>query len=170
MPEAHAKEKMATVKVPYDLWRDMGYITYTSGETVDYQLVEQWIIKFIHKNRFRPQEMAYDKWNALHLAQRLESKGHTMVELPQRINHLSLPTKSFREIHGDDPVLTWAINNAITKMDPQENIMLDKAKSPQRIDPIAAVMNAYTRAMYHDTNQRVDLNELLDPIISVFRM
>ncbi|WP_371175925.1 terminase TerL endonuclease subunit [Bacillus atrophaeus] len=86
--------------------------------------------------------------------------------MPQRINHLSLPTKSFREkvyegkvIHGDDPVLTWAINNAITKMDPQENIMLDKAKSPQRIDPIAAVINAYTRAMYHDTNQRVDLNE-----------
>ncbi|MED1123427.1 hypothetical protein P4T68_12380 [Bacillus atrophaeus] len=37
--------------------------------------------------------------------------------------------------------------------------MLDKAKSPQRIDPIAAVINAYARAMYHDTNQRVDLNE-----------
>lgn len=36
MPEARAKEKMATDKVPYDLWRDMGYFTYTSGETVDY--------------------------------------------------------------------------------------------------------------------------------------
>ncbi|MEC0383851.1 terminase large subunit, partial [Bacillus velezensis] len=106
-----------------------------------------------------------DKWNALHLAQRLESKGHTMVELPQRINHLSLPTKSFREkvyegkvVHDNDPVLSWAVNNAIMKMDPQENIMLDKAKSPQRIDPIAAVINAYARAMYHDTNHRVDLN------------
>ncbi len=165
MPEARAKEKMATDKVPYDLWREMGFITYTSGEAVDYQLVEQWIIEFIHKNRFRSQETAYDKWNALHLAQRLESKGHTMVELPQRINHLSLPTKSFREkvyegkiVHGNDPVLTWAVNNAIIKMDPQENIMLDKAKSPQRIDPIAAVINAYARAMYHDTNHRVDLN------------
>ena len=85
---------MATDKVPYDLWREMGFITYTSGEAVDYQLVEQWIIEFIHKTVL-PQETAYDKWNALHLAQRLESKGHTMVELPQRINHLSLPTKAF---------------------------------------------------------------------------
>ena len=54
-----------------------------------------------------------------------------------------------------NPVLSWAVNNAIMKMDPQENIMLDKAKSPQRIDPIAAVINAYARAMYHDTNHRV---------------
>lgn len=56
-------------------------------------------------------------------------------------------------VHGDDPVLNWAINNAIMKIDPQENIMLDKAKSPQRIDPIAAVINAYARAMYFGTNQ-----------------
>lgn len=140
-----------------------GYITYTAGEAVDYQRVEQWIIEFIHKHRFRPQEIVYDKWNALHLAQRLESKGLTTVEMPQRINHLSLPTKSFREnvyegkvIHGDDPVLTWAINNAITKIDPQENIMLDKAKSKQRIDPIAAVINAYARAMYFGNSGRVD--------------
>ncbi|MGG4030964.1 terminase TerL endonuclease subunit [Bacillus subtilis] len=166
MPEARAKEKMATDKVPYDLWKEMGYITYTAGEAVDYQRVEQWIIEFIHKHRFRPQEIVYDKWNALHLAQRLESKGLTTVEMPQRINHLSLPTKSFREnvyegkvIHSDDPVLTWAINNAITKIDPQENIMLDKAKSKQRIDPIAAVINAYARAMYFGNSGRVDLNE-----------
>ncbi|MCY8539721.1 terminase large subunit [Bacillus haynesii] len=165
MPEGRAKEKMATDKVPYDLWKEMGYITYTPGDAVDYQIVEKWIIEFIYKHRFRPQETAYDKWNALHLAQRLESKGHTMVELPQRINHLSLPTKDFRQkvydgkvVHEDDPVLNWAINNAIMKIDPQENIMLDKAKSPQRIDPAAAVINAYARAMYHETNQKVDLN------------
>ncbi|PNB56702.1 terminase large subunit, partial [Pseudomonas sp. GW456-E7] len=132
---------------------------YTPGDAVDYQLVEKWILEFIFKNRFQPQETGYDKWNALHLAQRLEAKGHNMVEIPQRINHLSLPTKDFRQnvydgkiVHGDDPVLNWAINNAIMKIDPQENIMLDKAKSPQRIDPIAAVINAYARAMYFGTS------------------
>ncbi|PRR92917.1 MULTISPECIES: terminase large subunit [unclassified Bacillus (in: firmicutes)] len=166
IPEEKAKEKMATDKVPYDLWRDQGWMTFTPGEAVDYQFVERWIIEFAHVNKLRVIEAAYDKWNALHLAQRLESKGFNMVELPQRIQYLSLPTKDYRQkvyerkvIHTDDPLLTFAYNNAILKQDPQENIMLDKAKSPQRIDPAAAVMNAFARAMYHDMGANVDLNE-----------
>lgn len=166
IPEERAKEKMATDKVPYDLWRDQGWMTFTSGEAVDYQFVERWIIEFIHVNKLRVMEIAYDKWNALHLAQRLESKGFNMTDLPQRIQHLSLPTKDYRQtvyegklIHGNDPLLTFAYNNAIIKQDAQENIMLDKAKSPQRIDPAAAVMNAFARAMYHDMGANVDLNK-----------
>ncbi|MFJ6204219.1 terminase large subunit [Bacillus pumilus] len=166
IPEERAKEKMATDKVPYDLWRDQGWMTFTSGEAVDYQFVERWIIEFIHANKLRVMEIAYDKWNALHLAQRLESKGFNMTDLPQRIQHLSLPTKDYRQtvyegklIHGNDPLLTFAYNNAIIKQDAQENIMLDKAKSPQRIDPAAAVMNAFARAMYHDMGANVDLNK-----------
>ncbi|MFP5180144.1 terminase large subunit [Bacillus altitudinis] len=166
IPEEKAKEKMATDKVPYDLWRDQGWMTFTPGEAVDYQFVERWIIEFAHVNKLRVIEAAYDKWNALHLAQRLEGKGFNMVELPQRIQHLSLPTKDFRQkvyegkvIHANDPLLTFAFNNAIIKQDAQENIMLDKAKSPQRIDPAAAMMNAFARAMYHDMGANVDLNE-----------
>nr|DAR93557.1 MAG TPA: hypothetical protein [Caudoviricetes sp.] len=33
------------------------------------------------------------------------------------------------------------------RVDSQGNIMLDKAKSTNRIDPIASVMNAFTRAL-----------------------
>ncbi|MFB8734615.1 terminase TerL endonuclease subunit [Bacillus sp. SL00103] len=115
IPEERAKEKMATDKVPYDLWRDQGW-TFTSGEAVDYQFVERWILEFIHVNKLRVMEIAYDKWNALHLAQRLESKGFNMTDLPQRIQHLSLPTKDYRQtvyegklIHGNDPLLTFCI-------------------------------------------------------------
>ena len=46
---------------PHDLWKEMGYITYTPGDAVDYQIVEQWIIEFIYKHRFRAQETAYDR-------------------------------------------------------------------------------------------------------------
>ena len=66
---------------------------------------------------------------------------------------MSEPTKSFRAetyqgniLHPTNDLLDWAISNAVTKVDAQENIMLDKAKSTERIDPIAAVINAYTRA------------------------
>ena len=42
-------------------------------------------------------------------------------------------------------------------MDEQENVMIGKKVSKNRIDPIAAVINAFARAMYDD--QRIDLNE-----------
>ncbi|MBU8575974.1 phage terminase family protein, partial [Bacillus pumilus] len=46
-----------------------------------------------------------------------------------------------------------------TKIDAQENIMLDKSKSSQRIDPAAALINAHVRAS--QVNQHFDLNEYI---------
>ncbi|WP_276131465.1 terminase TerL endonuclease subunit [Brevibacillus laterosporus] len=92
-------------------------------------------------------EVDYDKYNATHLAQTLDSDGFEMVIIPQSIKHLSEPTKSFRDhvyqkkiIHAGDGMLAWAIGNAVTKLDSEENMKLDKKKSKDRIDPIAAVI------------------------------
>lgn len=67
---------------------------------------------------------------------------------------LSEPTSFFRECvfegkvrHDNNPVLTWAVSNAIEKSDAQGNIMLDKQKSKDRIDPIASTIFAFVRAM-----------------------
>jgi phage terminase large subunit-like protein len=153
MPEARLKEKMATDKVRYDLWAEQGYLTLTPGEMVNYNIVEDWIINFSQGKHI--QEFVYDKWNAMHLAQNLENEGFTCVEMPQRLAMLSIPTKTFREEvykgnvrHDGDPVLHWALNNAVIKMDDQENIMISKKVSKNRIDPAAAVINAFARAMY----------------------
>lgn len=43
--------------------------------------------------------------------------------------------------------MTWAIGNAVTRQNAQEYILLDKAKSEDKIDPAAALMNAHCRAM-----------------------
>jgi phage terminase large subunit-like protein len=48
-------------------------------------------------------------------------------------------------------------------MDPNENIMLDKAKSTERIDPIASVINAHVRAMVMDVQNGIDINRYADP-------
>src|SRR5690625_7866083 len=76
-----------------------------------------------------------------------------MVEIPQSLRQLSGPTKEFRRevyagniIHFKDPLLSWAVGNAVQRQDAQENIMLDKSRSTERIDPIAAVINAFSRA------------------------
>ncbi|NIK10915.1 terminase large subunit [Alkalibacillus almallahensis] len=166
IPSDRLKEKMMTDKQPYDTWIDQGYLIPTDGEIINYHDVENSILDLI--DYFKPSytEVDYDKWNAAHLAQSLENQGVEVVEIPQRIAYLSTPTKRFREevysgnvIHEGDPVLRWAISNAILKIDDQENIMVSKKVSKDRIDPLASVLNAFSRAM-HDEHS-VNLNDYI---------
>jgi phage terminase large subunit-like protein len=166
IPGERMKEKMQIDKVRYDLWEQQGYLTATDGEIINYEDVEAYIINQISTLQPSHVEICYDPWNARHLAQRLEERGLNVIEIPQSIRHLSIPTKSFREavyekkvVHDDNPVLNWAVSNAVVKMDDQENIMISKKASKNRIDPIASVINAFARAMHHAGN--IDLNEYI---------
>lgn len=154
MPEERLVEKMAKDKVRYDLWVEQGWITLTPGEVVDYAFVISYIKTTNEKYGFIPKELCYDKWNANMFGTEMTNQGHTCVDIRQGMRTLGEPTKNFREevykgnvVHNNNPVLTWAIGNAVTKMAPNETFMLDKSKSTQRIDPIAALINAHVRAM-----------------------
>ena len=154
IPEETVQTKERTDKIPYRLWREKGWLTITPGEIVDYRFMTKWIEETLNKYGLNIKDVCYDPYNATHYTQELESnKGWGIVEIRQGIITLSEPTKSFRAetyqgniLHPINDLLDWAISNAVTKVDAQENIMLDKAKSTERIDPIAAVINAYTRA------------------------
>ena len=98
----------------------------------------------------------------------MENRGFTMVEIRQGLKTLSEPTKNFREKiyknelhHAGDPVLQFAVNNAVTR-DNNGNIMIDKDKSEQKIDPLAAVINAHCRAMYDTPAEKFDPNQYAD--------
>jgi phage terminase large subunit-like protein len=154
LPEDTLTVKRNTDKVPYDLWVKQGWITTTPGAVVDYRFVQQYIIDLISEKKWNAKEICYDPYAATMLAQEMTDIGYTMVEIRQGVRTLSEPTKHFRElvlskkvIHDNNPVLTWALSNAVTKQDHNENIMLDKEKSSDRIDPAAALMNAHVQAM-----------------------
>lgn len=161
LPENKFRERIAKDKVRYDLFKDQGYLTLTDGDVVDYNIVKEYIYKYAAEYNVR--EIVYDPWNSTHLVNEMVTDGYPCVEMPQRITTLSDPTKRFRTdlyaqkiIHEPDGLLKWAVNNAITKTDPSENIRLDKAKSRDRIDPLAATINAYGRAMYDDQTNNLD--------------
>ncbi|PRS23365.1 terminase large subunit [Bacillus halotolerans] len=163
MPEDTFHERMKTDNVPYDLWKNKGWLTTTDGAVVDYDYIRAYIKKMEKEHGWRIKEIGYDPYNATQFAQQMEADGYTMVEIRQGVATLSEPTKDFRAkvkakkiIHPKNDLLTWAMGNAVTKMDAQENIMLDKSKSTQRIDPAAALINAYVRAS--QINNEVDLN------------
>ena len=153
IPEDTVAVHEKTDKVPYRAWAKAGYLTITPGDVVDYRFIESWIHETTDDLGVNVKELCYDPYNATHFAQDFDAQGIMTVEVRQGMRTLSEPTKAFREeayrgniLHEPNPLLDWAISNAVTKRDHNENIILDKEKSTNRIDPIAAVINAFSRA------------------------
>ncbi len=172
MPEGRFQEKINTDKIPYDLWHSQGWITLTDGDVVDYRYIQDYIVAQAEKNGWIIKEICYDPYNATQFANEMADEGYEMVEIRQGVKTLSEPTKNFRElvysqkiIHDNNPVLTWAIGNAVTRQDHNGNIMLDKSKATQRIDPITAVINAHVRAMVNEPKKKKSVYEDHDILV-----
>jgi phage terminase large subunit-like protein len=172
MPEDTLQVKTNTDKVPYSLWVEQGWITTTPGSVVDYSFIKSYIKNFEETHKCKVKEICADPWNATQFMQDMENEGYTMIEIRQGIATLGAPTKDFREqvyqknvIHNNNPVLTWAIGNAVTKQDANENIMLDKSKASDRIDPIASLINAHVRAMLLETG--LDMTEVTNEYLDM---
>jgi len=159
MPETRFHEKMKGDLVPYDLWEKQGFLELTQGAVVDYKAVVAWARETVARFKTVVQEWCVDPWGSVQIANDLIEEGETVVNIVQGIKTLSEPTKDFRNqvdnkniIHDGNPVIAWAIGNAIVDIvDRNMNILLNKAKSSERIDPIASIINAYVRAMVADT-------------------
>lgn len=159
MPEEALAERRTKDKVPYDLWIKEGWLSVTPGAVVDYSFVEQWIIDFVNDYELNVVLFCYDPYGATQFAQNMEAQGFTIVEVRQGFQTLSEPTKDFRDSvyqlkisHVGDKTLSWAVGNAVVDMAANESIKLSKAKSRERIDPIAAVITAFVQARYAVTN------------------
>lgn len=154
IPEDTLETKRKTDKVPYDAWVKEGWLTAVPGPTIDDDVVEKYIIEKSKEMGWKIKEICYDKWSARQLVNDMEKLNYKMVEIPQITKYMNASTKDFRALvlkrevrHNNDPCLMWAIGNAVIKEDCNGNIMLDKSKAIERIDPVAAIMNAHYRAM-----------------------
>lgn len=113
----------------------------------------------IEVNDLDLQGVCYDPYNANSIISMAEKENYPMLEVRQGTKTLNVPTRTFREqvfagniIHSKNTILTHAVNNALTKED-NNGIQINKAKNSNKIDPIAALMNAYVFAMNHYENQ-----------------
>lgn len=138
------------------------HITKLESGIVDYEDVYDWLIRFIGKYDLLVHSVAYDPYNANTLVTKLEKDRYPMMEIRQGALTLNTPTRTFREQlydgkikHKGTKLLTHAVNNAILKED-NNGIQINKARNPNRIDPIVALMNAYVVGMdhYYETEEK----------------
>lgn len=161
MPENTVALRTKTDKIRYDIWVEKGWITATPGDVIDFKFIKKYMMDTTLAEGWIIKEICFDPYQATQFATDMADEGFVTVEIRQGFPTLSEPTKNFREktyakeiIHDKNPVLGWAIGNAITRTDHNGNIMLDKQKSTNKIDPIAAIINAHVRAHINEAPKK----------------
>lgn len=132
-------------------------ITKLSSGIIDYDEVFEYIQRLIGKFNWTVKYIAYDPYNFDNLLTKFDKANYPMYEVRQGTKTLNIPTRTFREElfagniqHGKNKILSYAVNNAILKII-NNGWQIDKARNTNRIDPIAALMNAYVAGMnYYD--------------------
>src|SRR5918994_1835167 len=152
VPEEHLRKRAERDRLPYDLWARQKFIDATPGNVVDYGAIEQRVLA--DAALFQVREIAYDPWNATHIALRLQDEGAAMVEFRQGFRSMAAPTRELEKLivskklaHGGNPVTRWMAANVAVAQDPAGNLKPAKDKSTERIDGIVAIIMALGRAM-----------------------
>jgi phage terminase large subunit-like protein len=135
-------------RVPYRRWADGRRLTLSEGDWIDYDLVQRRIEEDAQK--FRLVSVAYDARFAPAIVQRLLAVGIDCKPQSQGYGGLTTGTKALhgytlsRQLgHEGCPLLEWQAENAAIETDAAgSGCRPTKAKSTQRIDGIAAAVNA----------------------------
>lgn len=159
MPENRAQWHEHTDRVPYIEWAKGGYCTLTPGDVTDNSYVNNWICTGEREHRWIVFETDYDGHNATDLAIRMcgdRNNEAFCVEIAQTCAGQNLAVKTFREllllgkiILEENPMVIWCFANAIEIQNNYGDIKLSKKHKDdtERIDPVAAGMNALARVL-----------------------
>ena len=137
--------------IPYDAWIRDGWVTVTDGHRLDHESVARDILAFGQTHEIKA--VGCDPWQAGALETLLQREGITTRDIPQRTATLNSPCKLLEALvvekrlrTGGNPVAQWNANNVCVYTDPTGLIKCDKAKSTEKIDGIAALVNALALA------------------------
>ena len=161
LPREAVNAKEISDKLPYSAYAqsDRDWLTITEGKFVNQVEVENYVRSIEERYNCKIKSVAFDSWGALHLMSSL-SDDYEIIDVKMTYKNFSPSIKKFREmvydgkvLHEYNPILNFCVANAITKSDLQENILLDKKKSPRRIDLLVSTIIAYSEWFIEETEE-----------------
>lgn len=152
LPKENLQERVRRDKVPFEVWARQKHLTLTEGNVIDQDAIEALIREW--GGKYRVEAIQIDPWNASRLLARLQADGLPAAPQPQTMGALTAATKALEAAvlkgqlrHGGNPIFRWAAANVVVEQDHNENVKPSKLKSTERIDPIAALVNALAREL-----------------------
>lgn len=166
-PEAKLPDLDRRTSGNASVWVDRGFLVPTPGDVTDYAFIEKQILADLE--RFNVVSIGYDPWNATQVVNDLEAKGvsaERMTPVRQGFKTLSPTLKELQRLlltgatehplfeHGGNPVLRWNVDNLAVKTDENGNVQPNKADSRDKIDGVAAILDALSEAMTRPAPKR----------------
>lgn len=154
-----------TCRIPLRQWIDMGLVTATPGQVVDYDYVRSYLNDF--KEQYEIQYIAVDRWAIDELQAIMPAWfGDCVYEFSQGIKSMCQATKKFERayLQGEvtanaNPIMDWMLDCCEAKMDSADNYKLVKAdKHTKRIDGVITSVMAYDCADVHGEESGAELN------------
>jgi phage terminase large subunit-like protein len=162
IPENTMKEREKQDRVPYSLWREMGFVKATRGDTIDYDVITADIREMVEMfPGLKESQIGYDPAFMDDVAQRLigadkENPEIPMVEVLQNYKYLSEPSQIFEALlkakrvsHDGNKTMRWNVECVSIKTDDASRIRPVKQRnSTKRIDGVVATVMGVSRLMF----------------------
>lgn len=145
----------------YDRWAKDGLLKIMPGDVMRPEIIANDILQL--GQMYKIKSIGYDPYLATHgTVQMLLDNDYILSPLKQAIYVLSPYTKEFERLvfmgeikHAGHPILRWMMANCVIDTDPNGNIKINKMKSGQKIDGIAATINALSQYMDFKDNSDI---------------
>lgn len=138
---------MSKNEVPYDRWITEGRIFTTPGRVINLEETATDMGQIM--SQYKVKRADIDPWCSAYVETVFKGLGIRVNKFAQQISHLSNPTQALERLilgaeinHGNDPVLTWMVSNCETYRNSNDNIRIIKSHHKNKIDGIAASINA----------------------------
>ena len=149
VPEGRVQEKNQTEKVDYRRFINEMKCIACGDLTIDYSVVEQFVMNIQEKYGVSVVAIGYDRYNCLSSAQKWEENNLKTVEIRQHSSVLHSPTKLLSEKitnkefkYEKNSLLEINFQNARCTYDTNMNRYVNKKKSSGKIDMVVALINA----------------------------
>jgi len=152
VPQSKVEQRTGGDGVDYRTWGEQGHVIVTEGNVQDYNFIQA---KFLElAERFNIVSCAFDRWNSSQLVINLMDEGLKLNPIGMGFVSQSAPTKYLEGLvldkkinHAGHPVMAWMMSNVTIQEDPAANIKINKGKSKDKIDGIAALIMALAEYM-----------------------
>ena len=99
-------------------------------------------------------QVAFDPYNAQQAGERISQEGIEAVTMAQTTRHFNEPIGELRQAiiegrvrHDGNPLLRWAVGNAVLVTDRQDRVMYAKDQCQEKIDPAVAATMSFARCI-----------------------
>ena len=86
MPEERYKVAINEENVPYNIYREIGFLQISGDNAVDYKDVYKWFYDLVKVYKIKPLKVGYDRYSAQYLVQEMKEAGFHMDDVYQGTN------------------------------------------------------------------------------------